>query len=370
MGEQQTGGRRYRLISADSHVNEPPTLWTERVPTALRDRAPRMERFEAGDAWIIEGVADPINFGMNACAGLPPEEQRGWAFHDDLRAGGHDPRARIEEMDTDGVDAEVLYPTPRLSQAIFANTDVEYHETMIRAYNDWLSEYVEHAPERFAGMAMLPNRGAEGAVAELERVIDRPGIRGIVIGCWPNGTLELTPEDDKLFGRLAERGVPLGIHVSLGQRMPAAHKAKLPGYGRFFDAPNRMIELVFAGVFDRSPELDVVFAETDFGWVPYVREQIDNNYQRLEPTAHFGLQALPSEYIDRHFHFGYMTDTFGIRNRQAVGVERILWSSDYPHISADWPSSWRVIQSSMSGVPADERHAILAGNAMRLYGFA
>ena len=370
MGEQATGGRRYRLISADSHVNEPPGLWVDRVPASLRDRAPRMERFEQGDAWIIEGVNDPINFGMNACAGLPPEEQRGWAFHDDLRAGGHDPRARIDEMDADGVDAEVLYPTPRLSQAIFANTDVEYHEVMIRAYNDWLSEYVEHAPERFAGMAMLPNRGAEGAVAELERVIDRPGMRGVVIGCWPNGTLEVTAEDDKLFARLAERGIPLGIHVSLGQRMPAAHKAKLPGYGRFFDAPNRMIELVFAGVFDRFPELDVVFAETDFGWVPYVREQIDNNYQRLEPTAHFGLQSLPSEYIERHFHFGYMTDTFGIRNRHDVGVERILWSSDYPHISADWPSSWRVIQSSMSGVPADERHAILAGNAMRLYGFA
>ncbi len=78
-------------------------------------------------------------------------------------------------MDTDGVDAEVLYPTPRLSQAIFANLDVEYHDAMIRAYNDWLSEYVEYAPERFAGMAMLPNRGAEGALAELERVIDRPG---------------------------------------------------------------------------------------------------------------------------------------------------------------------------------------------------
>jgi predicted TIM-barrel fold metal-dependent hydrolase len=370
MGDQQPGGRRYRLISADSHVNEPPDLWVDRVPSALRNRAPRMQRFDQGDAWIIEGVADPINFGMNACAGLPPEEQKGWAFHDDLRAGGHDPRARLEEMDTDGVDAEVLYPTPRLSQAIFANTDVEYHAAMIRAYNDWLSEYVEHAPERFAGMAMLPNRGAEGAVAELERVIDRPGMRGVVIGCWPNGTLELQPEDDKLFGRLAERGIALGIHVSLAQRMPAAHKAKLPGYGRFFDAPNRMIELVFAGVFDRFPELDVVFAETDFGWVPYVREQIDNNYQRLEPTARFGLQALPSEYLARHFHFGYMTDTFGIRNRHDVGVERILWSSDYPHISADWPSSWRVIQSSMSGVPADERHAILAGNAMRLYGFA
>ena len=72
--------------------------------------------------------------------------------------------------------------------------------------------------------------------------------------------------------------------------MPAAHRAKLPGYGRFFDAPNRMIEMVFAGVFDRFPELDVVFAEVDFGWVPYVKEQIDNNYQRLDPVSRFGLQ--------------------------------------------------------------------------------
>jgi predicted TIM-barrel fold metal-dependent hydrolase len=78
---------------------------------------------------------------------------------------------------------------------------------------------------------------------------------------------------------------------------------------------------------------------------------------------------LPSEYIDRHFHYGYMTDTFGVRNRHEVGVERILWSSDYPHISADWPLSWRVIQSSMSGVTVAERRAILAGNAQRLYHF-
>ena len=369
MGDERTNGRRYRLISADSHVNEPPDLWTARVPSALRDRAPRMERFDEGDGWVIEGVKDPINFGMNACAGLPPEEQRGWARFEDLRRGGHDPKARLEEMDADGVDAEVLYPTPRLSQAIIANRDVEYHEAMIRAYNDWLSEYVEHAPERFGGVAILPNRGVESTLAELERVADRPGMRGVVIGCWPNGTLALQPEDDAVFARLAERRIPLGIHVSLAQSMPASHKAKLPGYGRFFDAPNRMIELVFAGVFDRVPDLDVVFAEVDFGWVPYVKEQIDNNYRRLDAVSQFGLQMLPSDYIDRHFHYGYMTDTFGVRNRHEVGVERILWSSDYPHISADWPLSWRVIQSSMSGVPRAERRAILAGNAQRLYHF-
>jgi predicted TIM-barrel fold metal-dependent hydrolase len=363
-------GRRYRLISADSHVIEPPDLWTSRVPAALKERAPRMAHLEEGDGWIVEGVDDPINFGWNACAGLDPEQMTGWMRFADVRRGGHDPAARLEEMDRDGVDAEVLYPTPRLSSAIVANRDADYHHAMIRAYNDWLSEFVSHAPERFGGMAMLPNRGADAAAAEAARVLDRPGIRGVVMGCYPNGTLNLEPEDDKVWGLLEERRVPLSIHVSLTQRMPAAHRAKLPGYGRFFDAPNRMIELVFDGVFDRFPELDVVFAEVDFGWVPYVKEQIDNNYQRLDPTSRFGLAAAPTDYIDRHFHFGFMTDTFGLRSLPWVGAERVLWSSDYPHISADWPYSWRTIQAAFSGVDPHDRGLILAGNAQRLYHFS
>jgi predicted TIM-barrel fold metal-dependent hydrolase len=365
----EPGARRYRLISADSHVNEPPDLWITRVPAALRDRAPRVERFDEGDAWILDGVADPINFGMNACAGLAPTEMKGWARFEDLRRGGYDPAARLDEMDQDGVDAEVLYPTPRLSQAIVANRDDELHLACVRAYNDWLAEYVAHAPDRFGGVALLPSCGVEHAVAELDRMIGRPGMRGVLIGSYPNGTLSPSPDDDKVWARVVEAAVPVSIHVSLSRTMPAAHRAHLPGYGRFFDAPNRMIELVFSGVFDRFPELAFVFAEVDFGWVPYVKEQIDNNYFRLDPVSRFGLQTRPGEYIERHFHFGYMTDTFGIRNRDAVGVERILWSSDYPHVSADWPYSWRTIQSSMSGVPAAERDAILAGNARRLYRF-
>ena len=350
-------------------MNEPGDLWTARVPQKWLDRAPRIQPFDEGDAWVIEGVADPINFGMNACAGLEPEQMKGWMRFEDMRRGGWDPAARLVEMDRDGVDAEVLYPTPRLSNAIVANRDADYHHTMVRAYNDWISEFVAHAPDRFGGLAILPNRGVEEAAAEIERVMDRPGMRGVVMGCYPNGSLMIEEEDDKVWARLAERGIPLGIHVSLTQSMPAAHRAKLPGYGRFFDAPNRMIDMVFAGVFDRHPALDVVFAEVDFGWVPYVKEQIDNNYQRLDPVSRFGLAQAPSEYIERHFHFGYITDTFGLRNVGHVGAERVLWSSDYPHISADYPYSWRTIQSSMSGLPPADRNLILHGNAERLYGF-
>lgn len=364
----RTSGQ-YRLVSADSHVNEPPDLWQSRVPAHLRDRAPRVERLPEGDAWILDGVADPVNFGWNACAGLDPEELRGWVRFEDIRAGGYDPAARLREMDRDRVDAEVLYPTPRLAQSLVANPDPELHTALVRAYNDWLSEYVAHAPRRFAGLALLPNAGAETAAAEIDRVAGRPGVRGFILGAYPNGSLEPTPEDDKVWARLTELRAPVSIHVSLSRTLPSAHRSPLPGFGRFHDAPGRMVEMIFSGMLDRFPDLAVVLAEVDCGWVPYVKEQIDNNYLRLAAANDYRLELLPSEYIERHFHFSYISDAFGIDNRHRIGVDRILWSSDYPHISADWPNSWRTIEATFSGVPREERNLILAGNAVRLYGF-
>ena len=362
--------RRYKLISADSHVNEPGDLWTKRLPAAFRDRAPIMKRFDEGDAWIIEGIKDPVRFGLTSCAGLDPEKMAAWVRFEDIKAGGYNPAVRLQEMDRDGVDAEVLYPTPVLQIAMCAHPEEAYHLALVRAYNDWLSEYVAHAPERFAGLALLPNRGgSKAAVAEIDRVLGRPGMRGVVIGCYPNGTLSIQPEDDAVWAVLEERNITLSIHVALTQTIPAVVKSKLPGYGRFFDAPNRLIEMAFSGMFDRFPKLNVFFAETDFGWLPYVKEQIDNNYKRLDPSLKFGLKMLPSEYVAQHCHFGYMTDTFGLDHRSYVGAERILWSSDYPHISADWPYSWRTIQAAFSGVPTAERDLILHGNAERLFGF-
>jgi predicted TIM-barrel fold metal-dependent hydrolase len=328
-----------------------------------------MEHFEQGDAWVIEGVADPINFGMNACAGLEPERQVAWVRFEDIRAGGYDPKARIAEMGRDGVDAEILYPTPRLSQGVAANADPELHHALVAAYNDWLSEYVEFAPERFGGLAMLPNRGATAAVAEVERVWGRPGIRGFLMTAYPNGSLEPTPDDDPVWRALTERGATLNIHVSLTLDMPAAHRSPLPGYGRFFDAPNRVVQLIFAGIFDRFPGLQVVFAEVDSGWVPYFKEQVDGNFLRLRATSDFAINELPSRYVDRHISTAFINDTFGVRSRHDVGVERMLWSTDYPHISANWPHSRTLIQATFSGVDPEEAALMLAGNAARLYGF-
>jgi predicted TIM-barrel fold metal-dependent hydrolase len=361
--------REYRLISGDSHINEPPDLYTSRVPEKYRDRVPRMEQFPQGDAWIIEGAKDPINFGMNAIAGVPYERVNAWVRWEDIRRGGFDPAERLKEQDLDGVDAEVLYPTPRLSNGVFHNrTDPEFHLAQIRAYNDWLSEYCAHAPDRHLGVAQIPTIGTDPAVAELERAAKLPGMRGALLAAYPNGGNDILPEDDRFWARCQELGWSVNLHVGFVREAPAAHNTKLPGDVRFYDAPTRMMQFIFAGVFDRFPRLPVVFVEVDCGWVPYFKEQLNDRYKRIHHYSELYLTRIPSAYFDSNIYYTYITDRYAVRNRHDVGVDNMMWSSDYPHIGADWPNSWDTIEKDFADVPREEKQKILAGNAARIYG--
>ena len=136
---------------------------------------------------------------------------QGWVRFEDIRRGGYDPVARVEEMDRDGVDAEMLYPTPRLANAIVANRDAEYHLAMVRAYNDWLSRIRRvHAPSASAGLRMLPNRGVDGAVEEIERVIGPAGHARRGHRVLPERDTSIEPEDDKVWRRARRAGHAVG----------------------------------------------------------------------------------------------------------------------------------------------------------------
>jgi predicted TIM-barrel fold metal-dependent hydrolase len=373
---QPFGAPGYRIIDSDSHVNEPPDLWTSRVGSKFVDRVPHVQSFEEGDAWVMEGVADPINFGMNACAGMTFEERRPWMRFEDLRRGGWDPKARLAEMDIDLVDAEVLYPTPRISQLVFGTADPDLHLALVQAYNDWLSEYSAHDPTRLGGMFIVPNRGIDQALAEIDRVSGRPGLKGALIGCYPHGDLDLREEDDAVWRRIVDAGMALHIHVSLSDALPANiydtkvfSQTQARSGLRFLDAPVRVSQFLGAGVFDRVPELQVVIAEVDGGWLPYLKEQVDNRFIRHNSGSEMRTKQLPSAVIEDHFLFTYITDHFAVRNRYAVGLTQLMWSSDYPHAASDWPNSIRTIHAGFSDVPPAERDLILAGNAQRLYNF-
>lgn len=364
-----TGG--HRLISADGHFNEPGDLWTSRVSSGFVAQVPRMERLEQGDAWVMEGRAAPMPFGWGSCAGRDPESLGRWCRIEDILAGSYDPKARVEEMELDNLDAEVLFPSA-INQWIAPVTDVDLHHEMVRAYNDWVSEFCSYAPDRLGGNIMLPNRGVEGAVAELERCLDKPGFVAVLLKCYPNGELDIAPEDDAVWARIAEAGLPITIHVGLGNTFPAELRAQnLPGTVHFYDAPQRMLQFIFAGVLDRYPDLTIVMTEVDCGWLPYFAEQADDNFLRHSRSSlrDHTLTMLPSEYMRRHFPATFINDTYAIANRHRIGVERMLWSNDYPHIVSDWPYSWKTINAAFADVPLEERTAILSGNARRIFGF-
>jgi len=365
--------RQDALISADAHVNEPPDLWTARLPSRWAGRAPRMERFEQGDAWVMEGALDPINFGANCNVGLPPEQRPAWIPWEAVRAGGHVPSARVEEQIADGIGAEVLYPTPRVSNQLWWNAeDPDFHVACIGAYNDWLSEFCAHDPSRLWGVAMLPNAGVDGALDELHRALALPGMRGALIGQYPHGGEVLDRVDDPLWAALQEAGVPLSIHVGFATG-PQGDKSRMKpsqasGAARFFDAPVRVTQFIEGGVFDRFPELHLVLVEVDSSWLPYLAEQLDDRFGRANPATRADIGRQPSEYFSDNILSTFITDRYGIANRHAVGVTQMMWSTDYPHSGSDWPNSRRSIDEQFAGVPDDERALMLGGNAERLYG--
>jgi predicted TIM-barrel fold metal-dependent hydrolase len=377
MSGPDAGRSGYRLVDADTHVNEPPDLWLDRVPAKFTDLVPHLVHLEQGDAWVMEGVRDPINFGLNAAATLPRQDRRPWVRFEDIPRGGYDPAVRLVEMDEDLVDASVLYPTPRLSHLVIATVEPDLHLAMVRAYNDWLSEYASHDPSRLGGVALIPNRGVDQAIDEIRRVARMPGIVGLLIGCFPHGDTAISPDDDPVWAAAVDAGLPLHVHVKLVDEYPediyAPDRISLSFAARdlrFLEAPAVMVQFLNSGVLDRVPGMKVVFVEVDAGWVPYVREQLDNRFRRRAHGPDARLRRLPSEYVDEHFWFTYITDHVAIRNRDAIGVERLMWSSDFPHSGSDWPNSWRAIDADFAEVPRAERDLILAGNALALYPFA
>ncbi|MCL0101496.1 amidohydrolase family protein [Dehalococcoidia bacterium] len=366
---------KHKLISADSHIVEPPDLWQTRVPSKYRDRAPKMIRMEQGDAWAMEGSSAPFPFGLNTCAGLGEEGYRPWIHWENVRHGTYLPEPRLALQDQDHTDAEVLYPSPRIGINIFSNNlDVEFHLACIRAYNDWLAEFCSFAPDRLIGLALIPTVGIDNAVEELNRATSLPGIRGAMLGQYPSGGVHLTEDDDPFWQVAQANGIPVNIHVSLADQTigsaPAAFFGAFTGALRFSDAPYRAQEFIYMKVFDRFPNLKVVFAEVDAAWVPYVREQLDDRYERQNRNTRPAFNLNPSAYFDRNLFWTIVADGLAVKYRHDVGLSQILWSSDFPHGTCDWPDSDKQIARDFAHVPVKEKHRILAGNAALVYNLA
>jgi predicted TIM-barrel fold metal-dependent hydrolase len=367
-----------QMISADSHVVEAPDLWEKWLPKEFLPKAPKLVKdAEGGDAWQYRPGTPPVPLGLVTTYPGRTYEQFKWtgAKYDKINQGAFVGATRVKEQKIDGVDAEVLYPSQRTMRHFMLDDDSEFHKQGIQAYNNWMAkEFMAADTERLIGLAQMPNLGVDAAIEEMRRCKEN-GMRGVILTAWPNGGDALGPEDDRFFAAAQEMAMPISIHIRI-VRPSRQSTGALEGPGAIANMalagmslfPEVMCEIMMSGVHDRFPKLVFLGVETDVGWVPAALEQLDNFYWRNRAHTGVAIRRLPSEYFHEHWVCTFIHDRIGIRNRYDVGVRSMAWSTDYPHHGNDWPYSRKVIGEMFDGVPADEKHDILAGNMIRVYG--
>jgi predicted TIM-barrel fold metal-dependent hydrolase len=381
-----TVSRDYVAVSADAHLETPPDLWAARLPQDLRDRGPRVVRLsDGGDGWAL-GDGEPLPLGLQVTGGQRYDQfvARGRTYTEDLPGTGGAAQ-RLAEQDLDGVDAEVLFSSV-IATSLHRMEDPELIRQSVRAYNDWLSEYCAEAPERLFGIALIPTSGIADAVAELERLEGRTGIRGVQLLRFPAGGQYATVGDEPFWAGAEAQGRTIVAHHNFGGEeggrftpSPGTQEEKaltieggadLASFAWLLTCdlpvptlPILTIEQLFlGGVLDVHPGLRFHFAETGIGWLPYWLEQMDDRYARHRRWSKVDLPRLPTQYVRDHFTFSFQEDHAGVALRHAIGVDNICWANDFPHSVSDWPFSRETRARQFQGLPDDERRRIEALN--------
>jgi uncharacterized protein len=362
----------FRIISADSHVLEPHDLWTARLAGGpFADRAPTMvEDDQHGHLFVIDGLR-PFPIGLAGAAGKPSSELRATGDRvEGLRSGGWDPAVRLDDMDTDGVDAEVLYPSVGMTLA--QSKDAEYQVACIQAYNDWLVDYCAGGKGRLIGLALIPTVDVDAGVAEIERT-GAAGLRGAMVpGLPPEGHYAET-RFDPLWAAFADHGWPVSFHILTGATggdpTLGSGIAMMTVMSIVHQMQQTLSLLMFGGVFDRHPGLRVVSAEHDAGWVAHYAYRLDQMYERHHNWLgrRVTMERQPSEYLRENVWYTFQKDPVAVETRHRVGLGQLMWASDYPHSDSTWPHSRKVIERDFGGVPAGEVDALVRANAARLY---
>jgi len=362
------------------------------VPAKYRDHAPRVVRLDDGsDAWLVEG--QPLReIPTDLYGGKPLETYRPLQQNYETTPGTGPASQRLREQDIDGIDAEVLFPGvsgPGLWRGI---RDDEVYKSVVRAFNDFLAEdYCAVDPDRLLGLAALPWTGVDDAIAEMERCA-KQGLCGVVLGVFPSGRGFPTPDDDRFWAAALDLDMPVTVHVQLDRNGPRAgplvsypqpnkelmdriglrreFARKLTDYA--YCGGENAIQMILDGVFDRFPRLKIFFAETQLGWIPVFCHSADFRYQRHRFWAQelFGQQPLarlPSEYIHEHCYWGFQYDRVGVELRDRIGVDHVIWATDFPHQDCEYPHSLQAIERDFAGVPEDEKYQMVCGNALEFF---
>jgi predicted TIM-barrel fold metal-dependent hydrolase len=371
------------LISVDDHMIEPPDVWQRRLPQHLKDVGPKVVETANGEAWEIDGERRRV-VGISASAnrsGADRFSMQGLRYAD-IMPGAYDAKARLADMDHDGVSTEILFNNlPGFAGALFlelAARNVELAQACVAAYNDWLAEdFCAVAPERLIPQCITPLWDLEAAGREVERAVEL-GHRGVLLPGNPE-MMGLPSFEDKawetVFSAAQEAQIPVVMHIagSMMRSMRKAGEADTQSEATVTKVQTPMVNaeafarLIFAGVAERFPRLKFVSAEAGVGWLPFAVQRMDEIYTK-QGYAHKGLSLKPSEYFSRQFYASFILDDVGVDLRNTIGLDHIMWSTDYPHADSTFPHTQEVLLEHYGHLPMEDLDMIMWKNALQVYG--
>jgi predicted TIM-barrel fold metal-dependent hydrolase len=291
------------------------------------------------------------------------------------RPGGYDPLQRLKDMETDGVDAEILYVGN--GGAAYYELGVDHVEAF-RAANSSAIEWASVDPKRLMPVYILPIADMKVAVGELERVAAEHG-KAVQLPLVPREQ-GLPPYWDTFYDPLWEAlsgtGIPISQHVGACRYLsedvldedPTPFKGIFQSLPPIFMAEN-IADWCVSGVLERWPDLRVVLVEAGIGWIPYFLERLDTMAENhgWDTFPEKVIEEKPSFYWHRNMAATFEQDLIGVRNRYHIGVENLMWATDYPHPDSTWPHSQEVLGEHFKDVPKDEIELIASGNVSRIY---
>jgi len=369
-----------QIVSVDDHVIEHPNVWLDRMPEKYKDVAPRIERAEDGNDWWIYEGEKAGNFALNAVAGKSPHDfGMDPRSYDDMLPGCYKVQDRIKDMDIEGVDVQLCFPNfGGFAGSVFAKSrDLELAAESTRAYNDFiLDEWCAYAPERQIPLMMTPYWNVDQTVKEMYRTAEK-GARSVTFPELPD-RIGLpswhTDHWNPIFAAAQETGMPLSLHFGSGGSPQASPEAMSTNFtvGISLFALNSMTalaELLLSPVFHNFPNLKVALSEGGIGWMPYMLERIDYVWERHRWYNDVNKDIRPSELFKDHVYGCFISDYAGVEARHRIGVDNIMFESDYPHSDSQWPHTRKILADSLTDVPDDEARKMVEDNARKLYNF-
>ena len=389
------------IISVDDHLVEPPHLWQTWLPNKFKEKGPRVERRRLGemlwvggskmyeyeldapdapwcDIWFYEDLVYPNKRHVAAVGFAREEMTMSPITYDEMRPGCYEPKARVEDMISNHVEASLSFPTmPRFCGQTFAEAeDRELALACVKAYNDFMvEEWCGDSNGALLPLIIIPLWDADLAAAEVRRNAER-GCRAVCFSEIPPnlGSPSIhTGYWDTFFQACQDTETVVCMHIGSSSKMPAASPDAPPAVAAslsFNNAIASLSDFLFSGVLVRFPTLTLAYSEGQIGWLPYILERVDDVWR--EHRAWGGVADIvpepPSTYYYRQVFGCFFRDKHGLNSLNEVGVDNITFETDYPHTDTTWPNTKEVAEEMMGHLPQDIVWKIVRGNAARMLG--